>query len=101
MHGRPEEIAPGLIWRWTGELRVANKKVMRMTNARARSAYRSAGAPDKRRVLLRAQLASTELVARQLKSFFDGTGDIPRITKHMRLPAFQYAALDPYTWPRR
>jgi NADH dehydrogenase/NADH:ubiquinone oxidoreductase subunit G len=46
-------------------------------------------------------LANAELVARQLKSFFDGTGDIPRITKHMRLPAFQYAGLDPYTWPRR
>src|SRR5262249_36412722 len=46
-------------------------------------------------------LASAELVARQLKSFFDGTGDIPRITKHMRLPAFQYAGLDPYTWPRQ
>jgi molecular chaperone GrpE (heat shock protein) len=45
-------------------------------------------------------LAGAELVARQLKSFFDGTANIPRITKHMRLPAFQYAGLDPYTWPR-
>jgi hypothetical protein len=44
-------------------------------------------------------LANAELVARQLKSFCDGTADIPRIATHLRLPAFQYAALDPYTWP--
>jgi hypothetical protein len=37
--------------------------------------------------------------ARGLKNFFDGTADIPRITKHMHLPAFRYAALDPFTWP--
>ena len=47
-----------------------------------------------------AWLASAELVARQLKSFFDGPSNIPRITQHMRLPAFRYAGLDPYTWPR-
>jgi chromosome segregation ATPase len=41
-------------------------------------------------------LASAELVARQLKSFFDGTAGIPRIAKHMRLPAFKYTGLDPY-----
>src|SRR5262249_23480235 len=29
-------------------------------------------------------LANAELVARQLKSFFDGRGDIPRIASHMR-----------------
>jgi hypothetical protein len=45
-------------------------------------------------------LANAELVARQLKSFFDGTGGVPRISKHIRVPAFQYAGLDPYTWPR-
>jgi chromosome segregation ATPase len=44
-------------------------------------------------------LANAELMARQLKSFFDGTADIPRIAKHMRLPAFKYAGLAPYTWP--
>jgi hypothetical protein len=43
-------------------------------------------------------LANAELVARQLKNFFDGTADVPRITKHMRLPAFRYAPLQPYTW---
>ena len=46
-------------------------------------------------------LANAEPVARQLKSFFDGTGDVPRITKHLRLPALKYAGLDSYTWPRR
>ena len=45
-------------------------------------------------------MASAELVARQLESFFDGPSNIPRISQHMRLPAFQYAGLDPYTWPR-
>jgi hypothetical protein len=30
----------------------------------------------------RSGLANAELVARQLKSFFDGTADIPRIAKH-------------------
>jgi hypothetical protein len=49
--------------------------------------------PDGRKWLANAELA------RDLKSFFDGTGDVPRITKHMRLPAFRYAALDPYIWP--
>src|SRR5262249_9666074 len=44
---------------------------------------------------------SAELIARRLPSFFDGTADIPRITKHMRLPSFKYAGLDPYTWPRQ
>jgi hypothetical protein len=27
--------------------------------------------------------------------FNDGTADIPKITKHLRLPSFRYAALDP------
>jgi hypothetical protein len=39
------------------------------------------------------------IIARQLKNFFDGPTNIPRIAQHMRLPAFRYAALDPYTWP--
>jgi len=49
--------------------------------------------------------APAELVDREANDvsagMVDGTGDIPRITKHMRLPAFQYAGLDPYTWPRQ
>ena len=46
-------------------------------------------------------MASAELVARHLKSFFDGPSNIPRISQHMRLPAFQYVGLNPYTWPRQ
>jgi len=46
-------------------------------------------------------MASAELIARDLESFFDGPSNIPSISQHMRLPAFQYAGLDPYTWPRR
>ena len=30
-----------------------------------------------------------QAIARQLSSFFDGTADVPRIAKHMRLPAFR------------
>ena len=45
-------------------------------------------------------IGSAELIARKLRNFNDGTADIPRITRHMRLPAFKYAALDPYAWPR-
>src|SRR5262245_12674631 len=47
------------------------------------------------------RIDSAELVARQLGNFVDGPSDIPRITWHMRLPAFQYAGLRPYTWPRQ
>jgi len=46
-------------------------------------------------------IAGAELIARQLKSFFDGPSNIPHITLHMRLPAFKYSGLDPYTWPRQ
>jgi hypothetical protein len=42
---------------------------------------------------------SAELIARNLRNFNDGTADIPKITQQMRLPAFRYAALDPYSWP--
>jgi chromosome segregation ATPase len=44
-------------------------------------------------------IANAELVARQLNSFFDGPTNIPRIAQHMRLPAFRYAPLEPYSWP--
>jgi chromosome segregation ATPase len=45
-------------------------------------------------------LANSELVARQLSSFFDGPTNIPRIAQQMRLPAFRYVPPEPYTWPR-
>jgi chromosome segregation ATPase len=38
---------------------------------------------------------SAELIARKLRNFNDGTADIPRITKHMRLPAFRYSGQNP------
>jgi hypothetical protein len=38
-------------------------------------------------------LANAELVARQLKSFFDGTGDIPRIIRHMPASSEAYSGL--------
>src|SRR2546429_5241020 len=34
---------------------------------------------------------SAELIARKLRNFNDGTADIPRITKNMRLPALKYS----------
>jgi hypothetical protein len=43
---------------------------------------------------------SAELIARRLRNFNDGTADIPRITKHMRLPVFRYSGQNPYAWPR-
>jgi hypothetical protein len=42
---------------------------------------------------------SAELIARKLRNFNDGTADVPRIAKHMRLSAFRYSGLDPYIWP--
>jgi hypothetical protein len=44
-------------------------------------------------------IASAELIARQLKNWVDGPSNIPRIIHYLRLPAFRFAALDPYTWP--
>jgi hypothetical protein len=41
-------------------------------------------------------IAGAEPIARQLGNFFDGTGNIPRITEHMRLPAFRYSGRNPY-----
>jgi hypothetical protein len=45
-------------------------------------------------------MAGAEIIARELRGFNDGTGNIPRITEQLRLPAFRYVGLDPYTWPR-
>ena len=35
----------------------------------------------------------------QVQNFNDINAAVPRITRHMRLPAFRHALLDPYTWP--
>lgn len=45
-------------------------------------------------------LAGPELVARALKGFNDGTAEVPRITKYLRLPAFDYNTHRRFSWPR-
>jgi hypothetical protein len=48
-----------------------------------------------------AWIAGVEMIARQIENFNNtNSAVIPRITRHLRLPAFRYAPLDPYTWPR-
>jgi hypothetical protein len=44
-------------------------------------------------------LVGAEQVARGLRGYCDGTANVPRITVQLRLPAFRFAAPDPYTWP--
>jgi hypothetical protein len=47
-----------------------------------------------------AWIASAEMIAREVRNFNDiNSAAIPRITRHLRLPAFRYSGLDPYTWP--
>jgi hypothetical protein len=49
-----------------------------------------------------AWIAGAEMIAREVQNFNDvNSAAIPRITRHLRLPSFRYAALDPYIWPRR
>jgi len=46
-------------------------------------------------------LRLAELVARGLPSFVagDGVSNIPRITRRVRLPAFEFDAMRAYSWP--
>lgn len=44
-------------------------------------------------------LRSAELVARELPSFTAGIHTVPRITTNLRLPAFEFDAHGPYSWP--
>jgi hypothetical protein len=46
-----------------------------------------------------AWIADSEMIALEVRSFNDINAAVPRITRHLRLPAFRYAALAPYTWP--
>lgn len=46
-------------------------------------------------------LAGAELVARGLTAYFVGVNQIPRITRDLRLPAFEYHPNDDYAWPRK
>jgi hypothetical protein len=43
---------------------------------------------------------SAELIVRKLRGINDATATVPRITQHLRLPAFRYSGRDPYSWPR-
>ena len=45
-------------------------------------------------------IAYAELVARGLSGFMDGTANVPRITKQLRVPNFTYSAFDRFAWPR-
>ena len=45
-------------------------------------------------------LLVAELVARKLDCFARDSVDIPRIARRVQLPAFEYDAHHPYTWPR-
>jgi hypothetical protein len=47
-----------------------------------------------------ARMRGSELVARGLNGFVSGISDIPRITRDLRLPAFEYRTNDDYVWPR-
>jgi hypothetical protein len=47
-----------------------------------------------------ARVRVAELVARGLNGFTSGVSDIPRITRDLRLPAFEYRTNDDYAWPR-
>jgi hypothetical protein len=45
------------------------------------------------------RLGSAELAARDLRSFVDGTANVPRIAREVRLPAFEFSRRSPYAWP--
>lgn len=45
-------------------------------------------------------LAGAEMVARDINGFNVSTANVPRITRDLRLPAFEYRAGDDYAWPR-
>ena len=47
------------------------------------------------------RLLVAELVARGLRGFVDNSADVARITRQLRLPAFQFDRHDPYAWPPR
>ncbi|MGE0750813.1 MAG: hypothetical protein AB7K64_09525 [Variibacter sp.] len=47
------------------------------------------------------RLLLAELVARDMKGFVHPGGDVPRMTRHLRLPTFRHSVHDPYSWPRQ
>jgi chromosome segregation ATPase len=55
---------------------------------------------DRARPMGADRLLTAELVARGLAGFVENSVDVPRITRHLRLPAFRFDQHDPYAWPR-
>jgi chromosome segregation ATPase len=45
------------------------------------------------------KLASAEAVARDIRSFDQGAASIPKISRALRLPAFEYSPHKRYVWP--
>jgi hypothetical protein len=79
----------------TIEVQLAELLAQIEMNDREIEAINSRALPDGAERLLVA-----ELVARDLKGFASNSGDVPRITKTLRLPAFRFDRHGPYAWPR-
>src|SRR5450759_620609 len=62
---------------------------------------RSAGLSPLRALPAKAErLRVAELIVRRLNGFVENLVEAVRITNELRLPAFRFSQLDPYTWPR-
>src|ERR1019366_2255949 len=62
---------------------------------------RSSGLSPLRALPAKAEhLRVAELVARGPNGFVENSVEAVRITNELRLPAFRFSQLDPYTWPR-
>ena len=48
----------------------------------------------------RRPIREADLSARDLPEFMDGTANVPRIAKQLRVPSFTYSAFDRFAWPR-
>jgi hypothetical protein len=55
---------------------------------------------DRARPMGADRLLVAELAARNLEGFASKSGEVPRITKILRVPAFRFDRHDPYAWPR-
>jgi hypothetical protein len=55
---------------------------------------------DRARPIGADRLLVAELAARNLEGFASKSGEVPRITRTLRVPAFRFDRHDPYAWPR-
>jgi hypothetical protein len=55
---------------------------------------------DRARPMGADRLLVAELAARNLEGFASKSGEVPRITKTLRVPAFRFDRHNPYAWPR-